>query len=230
MTLAADQVASPMLLAGDTLTLSVSISDFNIPLMDISWMQGSTTLTDGVGAVTITNNATLPVMSGSVLSTLQLSTVTPADSDTFTVTATNAAGNTMVTFTVIVEGKIMVLLCEIFIYHFLLDPVSVTIPLADMMVVETEGGMVTFTCTATGVPAPYFTWSPPDDGDRISVNTDPAVIDSDGFISVTSTLTISSLLKTDTGTYTCTANNTVMGSNIIMSRTFNITVNCEYNV
>ena len=107
VTLAADQVASPMLLAGDTLTLSVSISDFNLPLMDISWMQGSTTLTDGVGGVTITNSPTLPVMSGSVLSTLQLSTVTPADSDTFTVTATNAAGNTMVTFTVTVEGKVV---------------------------------------------------------------------------------------------------------------------------
>ena len=105
--LVAEQVASPMLLAGDTLTLSVSISDFNLPLMDmdISWMQDSTTLTDGMGGVTITNSPTLPVMSGSVLSTLQLSTVTPADSDTFTVTATNAAGNAMVTFTVTVEGK-----------------------------------------------------------------------------------------------------------------------------
>ena len=107
MTLAADQIASPMLLAGDTLNLSVSISDFNLPLMDISWMQGSTTLTDGVGGITITNSPTLPVMSGSVLSTLQLSTVTPADSDTFTVTATNVAGNTMVTFTVTVEGKVV---------------------------------------------------------------------------------------------------------------------------
>ena len=229
MTLAADQVASPILLAADTLILSVFISDFNLPLMDISWMKGSTTLTAGVGGVTITNNVTLPVMSGSVLSTLQLSTVTPADSDTFTCTATNAAGNTLVTFTVSVEGKIMVLLCEIFICHFLLDPVSVTVPLADMMVVETEGDMVTFTCTATGVPAPSFTWSPPDDEDRISVNTDPAVTDSDGFISVMSTLTISNLLRTDTGTYTCTASNTVMGSNMMMSRTFTFTVNCEYN-
>ena len=103
MTLAADQVASPMLLAGNSLTLSVSISDFNLPLMDISWIQGSTNLTDGVGGVTITNSPTLPVMSGS--STLQLSTITPADSDTFTVTAANAAGNTTVTFTVTVEGK-----------------------------------------------------------------------------------------------------------------------------
>ena len=110
-----------MLLAGVTLTLSVSISDFNLPLMDISWMQGSTTLTDGVpvGGVTITNNATLPVMSGSVLSTLHLSAVTPADSDTFTVTATNAAGNTMVTFTVTVQGKMLVMARDIFIHHFL---------------------------------------------------------------------------------------------------------------
>ena len=114
--------------------------------------------------------------------------------------------------------------------HLLSDPVSVTVPLADMMVVETEGDMVTFTCTATGVPAPSFTWSPPDDGDRISVNTDPAVTDSDGFISVTSTLTISSLLRTDTGIYTCTASNTVMGSNMMMSRTFTLTVSCEYTI
>ena len=113
--LAADQVASPMLLAGDTLILSVSISDFNLPLMDISWMQGSTTLTDGVGGVTIT---TLPVMSGSVLSTLQLSTVTPADSDTFIVTATNAAGNTVVTFTVTVEGKMLAVPPRILIHQY----------------------------------------------------------------------------------------------------------------
>ena len=103
---------------------------------------------------------------------------------------------------------------------------SVTVPLADMMVVETEGDMVTFTCTATGVPTPSFTWYPPDDG-RIIVNTYPVVTDSDGFISVTSTLTISSLLRTDTGTYTCTASNAVMGSNMMMSRTFNITVHRE---
>ena len=146
-----------MLLAGDAPTLSVSISDFNLPLTDISCMQGRTTLTDGVGGVTITNNATLPVMSDSVLSTLQLSTVTPADSNTFTVTATNAAGNTVVTFTVTVEGKILVMPRDIFIHHFLSDPVSVTVPLTDVMVVETEGDMVTFTCTATGVPAPSFT-------------------------------------------------------------------------
>ena len=121
----------------------------------------------------------------------------------------------------------LVITRDISIRHFLSDPVSVTVPLADVMVVETEGDMVTFTCTATGVPSPSFTWSPPDDGDRISVNTDPAVTDSDGFISVTSTLTISSLLRTDAGTYTCTASNTVMGSNMMISRTFNVTVYCE---
>lgn len=98
--LAADQVASPVVLAGEDLTLSVSISDFNLPLTDISWLQGGTTLTDGEGGVTITNNPLLPATS-----TLLLSTVTPADTDSYSVTATNAAGTTTFMFTVTVQGR-----------------------------------------------------------------------------------------------------------------------------
>ena len=104
------------------------------------------------------------------------------------------------------------------------DPVSLTAPLTDMSVVEEEGVMATFTCIARGVPEPVFTWTPPEGG-RISVSTSP-MADGEGF-SVTSTLTISSLLRTDAGSYTCTASNTVMGSNMMVARTFTLSINCE---
>ena len=98
-----DQVASPVLLAGVDLRLSVNIN-FNGPLTAVSWEQGGTTLTDGEGGVTITNTPTLPAMSGPVTSSLLLSAVMPADANTYTITVTNAAGNTAFMFTVTVEG------------------------------------------------------------------------------------------------------------------------------
>lgn len=103
------------------------------------------------------------------------------------------------------------------------DPVHITTPLADTAVTEDEGGVVTFTCTASGVPAPSITWSPAPGG-RAATSSNHVVTDSDGFISVSSTLTISNLMRSDAGHYTCIASNAETGPEI---RVFTIRVNCE---
>ena len=81
-----------------------------------------------------------------------------------------------------------------------------------------EGKMVTFSCTARGVPQPSYTWFPLNIGITESTHTD-----SDGFYLVTSNLTIVNVMRTNTGIYTCIANNT--GST--QSRKFTLTVNCK---
>ncbi len=100
---------------------------------------------------------------------------------------------------------------------------TITAPTADTTVTENEGSAVTFTCTATGVPEPSISWSP-GAGSRINITNGSPVTDGDGFISVSSNLTISTLERGDAGGYNCTANNTGTSA----TRMFTLTVNCEY--
>ena len=78
---------------------------------------------------------------------------------------------------------------------------------------------VTFTCTATGIPAPNITWSrnsdlilaDTDSGGRFEL-TNRTINMTQGVVSVvTRMLTISNTMDTDNGTYTCEANNTAVG-------------------
>ena len=65
---------------------------------------------------------------------------------------------------------------------------------------------VTLSCTARGYPRPVISWSPGASGSRsISESTST---DMEGYLVITSNLTISDLGRDDTATYTCTANNT----------------------
>ena len=100
----------------------------------------------------------------------------------------------------------------------------VMIDLSDDVILERdEGEMVTFSCTARGLPQPSFTWSP----ENIGI-TESSHANRDGFFLVISNLTIASIMRTDAGMYTCTANNT--GS--IQSQNFILSVNrkCFYKV
>ena len=109
-----------------------------------------------------------------------------------------------------------------------IDAVNIINPLADTAVMEDEGGVVIFTCTARGVPQPSITWSPAAGG-RIETSSGLAVTDEDGFISVNSTLTISNLRRSDAGSYVCTASNSVVGPNSPETRVFTVRVNiCKY--
>ena len=98
-------MASIEVSAGDDLSLSVTISGFNLPLTSISWTQQGNTLTGSEDRVTITNTPSLPATSGPVTSTLVLTAITPAETGRYSVTALNAAGNNTLEFIVSVPGK-----------------------------------------------------------------------------------------------------------------------------
>ncbi len=88
---------------GSNLTLSVSITGFNVSLTDISWTQLGSALTSGQGGrVTITNT---PLMIAPVNSTLTITSVLPNESGSYVVTATNAAGSDNFMFSVSVTCK-----------------------------------------------------------------------------------------------------------------------------
>lgn len=102
----ASQATSLDVVPGENVSLTVSISGFNLPLNSIDWRneQGNI-LTSTYDRVTIINTHNLPISAGPVLSTLLLSSVLPEDTGRYTISATNSAGSGTATFTVTVEGK-----------------------------------------------------------------------------------------------------------------------------
>ena len=102
--MAAGQVASPKLEAGNDLMLSVNISRFNLPLTNTTWSHGGNILTSGVDRVTITTSS--PLTSPPVMSTLQRTSLIPLDFGMYVVTATNPVGSVTFTFDVEVPGII----------------------------------------------------------------------------------------------------------------------------
>lgn len=103
--LANGQTASPEVMSGGDLTLSVSISGFNLPLTSISWTQQGSILTGSEDRITITNSPMLPATSGPVTSTFLLSATVPRDAGRYGVTARNDAGYAFLEFTLSVPGK-----------------------------------------------------------------------------------------------------------------------------
>ena len=101
-----------------------------------------------------------------------------------------------------------------------------TDPTNDTAVSGDEGDVVTFSCTARGVPVPSITWSNLT-SDRITINVTSPTADSEEYISITSTLTISGVMRDDNGSYVCNATNTIMDSVEMETRTFTLTVNCK---
>ena len=104
-----------------------------------------------------------------------------------------------------------------------------TDPTNDTAVSGDEGDVVTFSCTARGVPVPSITWSNAA-SDGITINITSPMEDSEGYISITSTLTISGVMRDDNGSYACNATNTIMDSVEMETRTFTLAVNCKFVV
>ena len=103
--LAAGQVTSPELEAGNDLMLSVNITRFNLGLTIITWIHGGNILTSGVDRVTITTSS--PLTSPPVMSTLQRTSLIPLDFGMYVVTATNPVGSATFTFDVEVSGILL---------------------------------------------------------------------------------------------------------------------------
>ena len=113
MALESDQVASPEVMANGLLTLSVSISDFNLPLTSINWTQLGEHRDSSEDRVNITHSSILTATTSPVISTFILNYTIPADTGNFSVTASNDAGSDTFTFTVSVTGEDGVLVCAV---------------------------------------------------------------------------------------------------------------------
>ena len=98
-----------------------------------------------------------------------------------------------------------------------------------MDITAVEGNDTVFTCTAKGYPAPTITWYRgvmETDHMELTGAEEPIMM-MEGFIVVTSVLTISPVTRHDSDVYSCVATNSVLGSVRSDMRVFNLTVNCK---
>ena len=102
VSLAAGQIRTE-LEAGNNLTLSVNITRFNAPLTSITWNYSGNILTDAINSPSLE--------SPPVVSSLQLTSLTPQDIGYYVVTAVNKFGSDDVTFEVNVLGMFVHVRC-----------------------------------------------------------------------------------------------------------------------
>ena len=102
--MAAGQVASPEIEAGNDLILSVNITRFNLPLTNITWRHGGDISTGVDDRVMVTTNYSQT--DPPVTSTFQLSSLIPLDSGMYVVIATNPVGSENFSFNVAISGKL----------------------------------------------------------------------------------------------------------------------------
>ena len=88
---------------GSALTLMVNITGFNLPLTSITWMEDGQELMNNTDNIIITHGSfeAPPTTSTLVRNPIQ----SPMDNGTYEVTVVNPAGQSMTTFTVIVNGE-----------------------------------------------------------------------------------------------------------------------------
>ena len=88
---------------GSALTLMVDITGFNLPLTNITWMEDGQMLMNNTDNITITHGSfdAPPTTSTLVRDPIQ----SPMDNGTYEVTVMNQAGESMTTYTVIVNGR-----------------------------------------------------------------------------------------------------------------------------
>ena len=102
--LAADQLKSLEIPAGNNMTLSVQITRFNVPLTDITWSHEDNILTSGADRVTITNSPSLSF--SPVSSTMHRTWLIPLDSGLYIANSSNIIGSGTLTFNVTVTGEL----------------------------------------------------------------------------------------------------------------------------
>ena len=123
------------------------------------------------------------------------------------------------------------------IFYILLSstaPVEILSPQGRTAVSVNKTYSVSLVCSARGFPAVDITWWYQN---TQLMDSDPGLSiqslieeNENGFLDTTSTLTISSVDRTNAGNYTCVASNTVFGSPASEMQQFMLTVNCKYLV
>ncbi len=94
------------------------------------------------------------------------------------------------------------------------DPLTVTAP-----------DSATFECTASGLPRPNITWFNPNSTSLTPGMDGVTITDTDmGDRDIVSTLTLSATAPSDSGTYTCSAGNNVVGRGDINSVGVTLTI------
>ena len=123
-----------------------------------------------------------------------------------------------------IEFLFMPYICNIVLFKYChLVPPSVMTPSNNSMVVTDEGtDQLLINCTATGIPAPNITWRDPSgvdlpnaSNDRVLIqdHSEPKMFTEDGvnFVySITRLLQINNTVDSDSGVYTCVADNGVV--------------------
>ena len=124
-----------------------------------------------------------------------------------------------------------------FTYYLTLSstaPAQILPPQEPTAISVNETNSVSFVCSARGFPAVNITWwyqnaQLMDSDLRLSIQS-VTVENNNGFLDTTSTLTISSVNRSDAGNYACVASNTVFGDSMRDMQQFMVTVNCKYLV
>ena len=88
---------------GNALTLMVDITGFNLPLTTITWMEDGQVLMNNTDNIVITHGSFEAPPTTSTLVRDPIQSV--MDNGTYEVTGVNPAGQSVTTFTVIVNGK-----------------------------------------------------------------------------------------------------------------------------
>ena len=91
---------------GNTLSLVVNITAFNLDLTSITWSHNGVYLMSGQDRISI-NSPSLSTPAPAS-STLERTSVVPLDAGEYTVSATNPAGSSNFTFQVVVTGKVLI--------------------------------------------------------------------------------------------------------------------------
>ena len=221
-------------------SISLTCGASGVPRSDITWWR---TWSNGSSTQLVSDGQSISIITSSsarnTTSTLTIQSAQPSDAGNYTCTATNVVGSVSATANVFVQGKgiqMFLGLCYLASVSHIFSlsvPPNITSPAAGFTYTVNSPDLVTFQCTASGIPPPLITFY----GVPISA-VDPRIIISDPIIgsvtigqqtvSTTSrSLTINSTRDGDSGNYTCVASNQGVAT-LYSNQTFQMVVQCEH--
>ena len=197
------------------------------PPPSVTWFQESTEVEQSEGVVSV---VTVQRGERQSVSNLTIESALPRDATNYTCNATNIAGSDTSSATLTVHGMSTTHVTHHhWDIHSAVMPEILSLEPSPLLTVNQSDSAV-FECNATGIPPPIISWSMSTreqsvsgsgSGDSLSPDDllSPILItesDERGYltpggyvVSVSSVLTISPTVSNDSGTYTCTASNTV---------------------